>query len=182
MQFPGRQWEQHGVLPYPPPVTLRCVTRWDLSWQGKTHLVWKAAVKKKKNTYVWWQVSGVSLGFFFFFWEHQKWAYFLWLVLLTSFSRSSASVSLSYPLFSHTPEFPALFWFTDNTQPPVLGYCLYFPLCASVGNSAFPVSHLVGWSSVDFVQTVGSALRGRLSTWFAVAPHSTQFIQETGWQ
>lgn len=100
---------------------------------------------------------GGLFGLFFFFWEHQKWAYFLWLVLLTSFSRSSASVSLSYPLFSHTPEFPALFWFTDNTQPPVLGYCLYFPLCASVGNSAFPVSHLVGWSSVDFVQTVGSA-------------------------
>lgn len=67
MQFPGRQWEQHGVLPYPPPVTLRCVTRWDLSWQGKTHLVWKAAVKKKKKHLCVMTSFGGLFGLFFFF-------------------------------------------------------------------------------------------------------------------
>ena len=57
--------------------------------------------------------------------------------------------------------FPLFFWFTDKLPPPLpfLGYCLYFPLCGSVGNSAFPVILLVGWFCVDFVQTVGSALR-----------------------
>lgn len=58
--------------------------------------------------------------------------------------------------------FPLFFWFTDSFHPPCfpfLGNCFYFPFCASVGNSAFPVILLVGWLSVDFVQTVGSALR-----------------------
>lgn len=159
--------EQQGVFPYPPPATLHCVTRWDLSWLEMTHLF-----------------TGGLFGVFFFFWQHQKWAYFLYCGLSCwRLSHVHQPVSLFYtPFFLTLPSFPLFFWFTDNTQPPSLGYCLYFPLCASVGNSAFPVSHLVGLSSVDFVQTVGSALRGRLSTWFAVAPHSTQFIQEACWQ
>lgn len=58
--------------------------------------------------------------------------------------------------------FPALFFYLQTVSTPpllFLGNCFYFPFCASVGNSSFPVILLVGWLSVDFVQTVGSALR-----------------------
>lgn len=67
------------------------------------------------------------------------------------------------PLFFPTPVFPALFFLIHRQLPPppapFLGYCLCFLLCDPVGNSAFPVILLVGRFSVDFEQTVGSALR-----------------------
>ena len=168
--------ERQGVLPYPPPATLWCVTRWDLSWLEMTHLVRKAAVCVMTN------FTGGLFGVYLFF-ENVRNELTSCGLSCWRLSHVHQPVSLFHtPFFLTLPSFPLFFWFTDNTQPPFLGYCLCFPLCASVGNSAFPVSHLVGWSSVDFVQTVGSALRGRLSTWFAVAPHSTQFIQEACWQ
>lgn len=61
--------------------------------------------------------------------------------------------------------FPALFLFffslsSHSYHPHSLpGYCFCILLCAPVGNSAFPVILLVRWFSVDFQQTVGSALR-----------------------
>lgn len=76
-------------------------------------------------------------------------------VLLMFFSQSLFLI----PLRSHTPAFPALFWFTVIPHHPFLGNCFFYPLCASVGNSAIPVILLVDWPSVDFVQTVGSAWR-----------------------
>lgn len=79
-------------------------------------------------------------------------------VLLMSFSQSA---SLPYPhSFSHSHISRSFLIHRQSPlPPPFLGYCLCLPLCASVGNSAFPVILLVGWLSVDFVQTVGSALR-----------------------
>jgi len=73
---------------------------------------------------------------------------------------------LFFLIFSHNPEIPALFFFffffiqlPPSTLLSLPWLPLMFPLCAPVGNSAFPVILLVGRFSVDFAQTVGSALR-----------------------
>lgn len=125
-------------------------------------------------------VGNVSLGHL---WEHLKWAHFLWFILLTSYSCSSAIPSLSYPLISHTPVFPALFLIHRQSPPPLpsLVTALFPSLCLS-GKLCLPCHSPCRLVLCGFYTDSGVGFEGGLSTWFAVSPHNAQFIQVAHWQ
>lgn len=142
-------------LPHSPPVT-RYSSKTGGIWVGWRWLssVWKAALGElgwchlrkigiiriiSENT------SEIVLGYYF----------------VPLMSRLALSI-FTPPFFFSLVCFPLIFNLIHRQLPPrlpFLGRCFYFPFCASVGNFAFPVIRLVGWLSVDFVQTVGSAFR-----------------------
>lgn len=138
--------EQQGVFPYPPPATLRCVTRWDLSWLQMTHLF-----------------TGGLFGVFFFFLTTSEMSLLpvLWLVLLTSFSRSSASVSLLYPLLSHTPEFPALFLIHRQHPTPFPWLLPLFPSLCLSGKLCLPCQSPCRFVLCGFCADSGVGFEGK---------------------
>lgn len=127
MLLTGRQCDVWG-LPNPPPVTPHLISRWDLSWLEMTHICTQC----------------IRGGASFTEWVLRTGAGFLSFVTLMSYSPFTLS-----PCFVLTlPIFPLFFDSQTLTTAPPSSPSLVtasVSLRVSVGNSASPVTLLVGW-------------------------------------